>query len=279
MSRALTTSIVLALLLAAPSGSRAGEGLRLHVLDCGVLDGMDAEPFLEGVPDRPERLDMVDRCYLVVHPKGTLLWDAGLPTGFKANAMAWALWIGTLGRTSVEGAAPLVDQLAELGVSDVDYVAFSHAHFDHVGQANDFAGSTWLVQQVEHDWIFSEDLDNDSVWPSLLEGMEDAETVLLSGDHDVFGDGSVEILFAPGHTPGHQCLYLDLPETGPIVLSGDLYHSLENREHRHPPSFNTDRDETRRSMERIEQLLVDRGATLWIQHAPSSGPLAPFVAR
>ncbi len=71
---------------------------------------------------------------------------------------------------------------------------------------------------------------------------------------------------APGHTPGHQVLFLDLEATGPIVLSGDLYHFPESRTLRRVPRFNFDREQTRVSMDRIEAFLEEKGAELWIEH-------------
>jgi len=276
MHRATLAFLLCSTLFAAPAQAA---DLRLHVLDCGRMSGMDAEAFLPEVEERPERLDMVNRCFLVVHPEGTLLWDAGLPRGLSWSAMAWGYWAMTFGKTSIELASPLVDQLEALGMSpaDIDYIGLSHSHFDHVGQAEDFTASTWLVQKVERDWVFDPELDNDSVQTSLLEPLRDSKFVPLEGDHDVFGDGRVQILSSPGHTPGHQCLFVDLEKTGPVVLSGDLYHSLLNRKLRVAPSFNTDRDETGKSMEHIEALLEERGAALWIQHSPDSGIQAPAV--
>ena len=277
----LLASIAILLGLPRPA-SAAAEGLEVHVLDCGALAGMPAQPFLPDMEDRPERLDMVNRCFLVSHPSGTLLWDAGLPSGFLWRLATWGYWLTSIGRTSIQLATPLTDQLAALGVSrsELDYVAFSHSHFDHVGQGAMFTSATWLVQRAEHDWLTAPDFENDSVQLSLLQPLLDAGNAqLLDGDHDVFGDGSVVVLSAPGHTPGHQCLFVDLPGSGPVVLSGDLYHSLLNRERREPPQFNTDREQTRTSMERIETFLRSRGATLWIQHEPRSGPLAPATLR
>ena len=82
----------------------------------------------------------------------------------------------------------------------------------------------------------------------------------------MFGDGSVRILSAPGHTPGHQVLLVDLPETGPVLLSGDLYHFVLSREKRLVPRINVDRDATLASMDRIEALVEEAGARLWIEH-------------
>ena len=102
--------------------------------------------------------------------------------------------------------------------------------------------------------------------PELYVNLRDADTVLLNGDHDVFGDGRVRILSAPGPTPGHQVLFLDLIETGPLVLSGDLYHFQLSREKRRVPTFNVDEEMTLDSMDRVEAFVTEVGATFWIEH-------------
>jgi N-acyl homoserine lactone hydrolase len=62
-----------------------------------------------------------------------------------------------------------------------------------------------------------------------------ARTQMIDGDHDVFGDGTVILKFAPGHTPGHQCLYVEFAKTGGVLVAGDLYHYAEERSlHRMP---------------------------------------------
>jgi glyoxylase-like metal-dependent hydrolase (beta-lactamase superfamily II) len=102
--------------------------------------------------------------------------------------------------------------------------------------------------------------------PPYYADLKDNETVLLDADHDVFGDGRVVIKSTPGHTPGHQCLYLDLRDTGPIVLSGDLYHFAASRELGRVPRFNVDEQQTRASMAALDAFLEETGAELWIQH-------------
>jgi N-acyl homoserine lactone hydrolase len=92
----------------------------------------------------------------------------------------------------------------------------------------------------------------------------------------------VVILSAPGHTPGHQVLFIDLEEYGPVVLSGDLYPTKENREKRLVPSFNFDRDSTLASMERIEAFIEERGARMIVQHSVEDYealPHSPEVLR
>ena len=71
---------------------------------------------------------------------------------------------------------------------------------------------------------------------------------------------------APGHTPGHQVLFVNLPNTGPILLSGDLYHYAEQRKLNRFTSFDVDPAQTKTSREAIEAFLKKTGAQLWIQH-------------
>ncbi len=89
---------------------------------------------------------------------------------------------------------------------------------------------------------------------------------MIDGDYDVFGDGSVRILKAPGHTPGHQVLMLKLKKSGTVLLSGDLNHVRENRRHRRVPPFNTDRADSLASIDRIEAILKNTKGRLVIQH-------------
>ena len=190
-----------------------------------------------------------------------MLWDGGLPSS-TAEADGWD------GNTRLD--RTLADQLAELDLGfdlrSLDYVAFSHMHYDHVGVANEVEGATWLVQGPEYEAMFGDGGAVPAAQPELYENLRDADRVTLDGDHDVFGDGRVRILSAPGHTPGHQVLFLDLAETGPLVLSGDLYHFRLSRAERRVPTFNVDREQTLASMERIEAFVEDVGATFWIEH-------------
>ena len=85
-------------------------------------------------------------------------------------------------------------------------------------------------------------------------------------DHDVFDDGTVVIKFTPGHTAGHQSLFVDLPDTGPIVITGDLYHYYEevNRE----ASFvnHVSNPVTTQSRRKIKDFTEETGAEIWIPH-------------
>ena len=95
--------------------------------------------------------------------------------------------------------------------------------------------------------------------------LRDSPTLVLEGDHDVFGDGSVMLLFTPGHTAGHQALFLQLPNTGAVILSGDLYHFPEELTLNPAPS-GRNAEQVAASKRKIQALIANTGAQLWIQH-------------
>ena len=174
---------------------------------------------------------------------------------------------------------PLLPQLAALGYTpaNITYMALSHYHTDHVANASLFAGSTWIVQKGDRDPILAPRPNPPPAMgrvpdPKFFEGLANAKTIVLNGeDHDVFGDGTVVIKSTPGHTPGHQALFLKLAKTGNVLLSGDLYHYPEEITYKKIPSFDTDKEQTAKSRAMIEDFVKQNHAQLWIQHDYTSG--------
>ena len=87
----------------------------------------------------------------------------------------------------------------------------------------------------------------------------------VNRDKDVFGDQSVVVLDMPGHTPGHKALLVRL-KSGPVLLTGDLYHATEQVPNRGVPSFNTNRADTLASFDRFQAIAKNTGAKVIIQH-------------
>jgi glyoxylase-like metal-dependent hydrolase (beta-lactamase superfamily II) len=202
---------------------------------------------------------------VVEHPAGRLLWDGGLPSAV-AQTTGWHRG-GTFFSQRLD--RPFAEQLAAmgLGMNDFDFMAYSHMHWDHVGVANEVENATLLIQRAEHAAAFAPQITVSGGFErSLYDRLADAETILLEGEHDVFGDGRVRIIAAPGHTPGHQVLFVNLQQHGAVILGGDLYHFRFNRENRRVPRFNFDAEQTLESMTRIDDLLSETEAELWIEH-------------
>ena len=251
-------------------GSRT-DSVRLYVLDGGTLHITDPSRFQLTNAEVAE-LDLAVACYLIVHPKGVLLWDAcavpdseWTPTG---SPVKHHLVLPDGQERDVTIARSLAAQLAEVGYSpeQVTHFALSHYHWDHTANANLFSNATWLVPRAEREAMFAVPPPG-VTRPATYERLRNGKTFDVEGDeHDVFGDGTVVIKAARGHTQGHQLLYVKLPSTGGVVLAGDLYHYPEERTLDRVPTFEFDAAQTRAARTRLEQFLRDTNAQPWIQH-------------
>jgi len=235
--------------------------IKLYVFDCGRLDIPDIAPYQLKREEIATSVMSVP-CFLVAHPKGSLMWDVGAVPDSAIPAGG----TGTL-RQYGSSSKKLETQLAEIGYkpSDMTYLAFSHFHWDHVGNANMFAGATWLTREVERQLMFA-DPPSPRTEPANFSALRNSITLAITGDYDIFGDGTVIIKAAPGHSPGHQVLFVKLQNTGPVVLSGDLYHYPEERTLKRVPTTEFNVQQTVESRAAIEAFLAQTHAQLWIQH-------------
>jgi glyoxylase-like metal-dependent hydrolase (beta-lactamase superfamily II) len=247
------------------------KSLRLYVLDCGKITVANGSS-MGFKPGELVTSNMVTPCFLIVHPRGSMIWDTGeIPdSAFKGGAGPKD------GAYTVD--RPLLPQLAALGYTpaNITYLALSHYHGDHVANANLFAGSTWIVQKGDYDAIVAVSRSNEkktkAVDSAFFTQLLKSKTKALKGeDYDVFGDGTVVIKSTPGHTPGHQSLFLKLAKTGPVLLSGDLYHYPEEMTYKRIPSFDFDMEQTAKSRAMIEEFVKKNNAQLWIQHDYTAG--------
>jgi len=256
---------------AAPATATATTpAVRLYALNCGTLEFKDLRLFADTGEYDGQTATIAVPCFLIRHPKGTLVWDTGLDPKFVQRSDNGARGIRATMEISVE------KQLQQLNLkpTDITYLAFSHMHLDHTGNANLFTASTWILNRTEMQWA-SQPTGGGPVAPDTFSGYQHAKTQLIDGDYDVFGDGTVRILKAPGHTPGHQVLFLTLPKSGKVLLSGDLYHFRRDREQKLVPLFNTNRADTLASFDRIERLVANTKARMIIQHDPQDFKALP----
>jgi len=259
--------LVCAFFLSGTSVASAGSSakppsIQLYALDCGriVFDDMTLFSDTDDYDGKPGML--ADPCFLIRHPRGILLWDTGLgdkiaqtPGGFAINGI----------RLYEDVTLQAQLQKLELTPDDISYVAFSHLHFDHVGNANSFANVTWIINKTELEAALGPNppFGDDA---STISAHDRGKMRLIDGDFDVFGDGTVRILKMPGHTPGHQALALRLSKAGVVLLSGDLYHTRDNRRLGRIPRVNTSRSDTLASMDRFERLVTYLHARVIVQH-------------
>jgi glyoxylase-like metal-dependent hydrolase (beta-lactamase superfamily II) len=234
--------------------------VRLYVLSLGKLSIGDPKSF-GFTKEQLATTDLSVTGYLIVHPRGTLIWDTGVVPDADVGTNA-------RGADRAEGHR-LKDEMRKAGYQpeSITYVAISHYHNDHTANLNYFGGATWLVRQAERDPVFADKPPN-IVVPAHFAALKNAKTTLIhDAEYDVFGDRSAVIKSAPGHTPGHQVLVLRLTHTGIVVLAGDLYHYPEERKAKTiVPVFEYDKDQSLASRAMIEEYVARNRAQLWIEH-------------
>jgi N-acyl homoserine lactone hydrolase len=237
-------------------------------LDCGAFPNFDIAQMSDtfAYPGRTKTL--ANSCYLIRHNNEYMLWD----TGFSSKTIK-----------DFNGAVAMretvVDQLSRIGVDpkQVLIVGISHSHPDHTGQAAQFPRARLLMGKADFDLLAQNNSEDVAPWLTDKANLEE-----VSGDKDVFGDGSVVMLATPGHTMGHYSLLIRLPKFGPVILSGDLWHFSEQVSHNGLPPENMDRAATLASMDRILKAAANLKAKIIIQHEKADVaklPLFPLSAR
>ncbi len=209
---------------------------------------------------------MVVPCFLIRHPKGDLVWDAGLPDTLHAQP---GHQIKTaLGTFSVP--VTFASQLAAANIApgEIEFFAPSHTHLDHIGNVQLLKAATIIINRKEHEFLFGELGYAETERAIFVDAFRDRETITYDNKYDVFGDGKIIIHSMPGHTPGHAVLQVTLNNHGPLLLTGDLFHLAESRQRRIVPSYNFDAMQTLASMTAFESLADELGADVVIQHAP-----------
>ncbi len=268
----IKSSVVLAAVcLLAACGSSTQEpdppAVQLYAMDCGQIAFSDLDYFADDGSLAGQSRTLIVPCYLIRHPSGDLIWDTGLPLAIANMPDGWRPE-GFPAHFVVP--TKLTDQLTQLGLTpaDIEFVSFSHMHSDHTGNGNLFRASTWIVDADERARMFDAEHRADPQDFNNYNELENAETTLIEGDaeYDVFGDGSVRIIQAPGHTPGHTVLMVNLPRSGVVLLTGDMWHLAESRERRLVPRFNTSREQTLASMDKVEQFAEANNALVVRQH-------------
>ena len=266
---------VLALSLSVFGFAEKGFGedrLRMYVLDGGGQDVSDMSDFSYDGLLGGQAAHLTNPIFLIRHPEGDLLWDTGyedeladIPDGMNSGVYHRAL------------DTKLIDQLEQLQLQpkDIRYLALSHLHPDHSGNANLFKDSTLIINELEHRYMFSEEAM--AMFGSSYSELETAKTITFSDEYDVFGDGTVIIISMPGHTPGSSVLLVRLENSGNLLLSGDLYTHDKAREMQSIPTFNTDRQATLNSRKKFEELAVSENARVVVQHSKADFDKLPRV--
>jgi N-acyl homoserine lactone hydrolase len=270
MARVLTGLILAFAVITSAAYAQQGATVgvdRLYVLDCGhgtaPNQGYFAAGYNEGKP-----FDLSDNCYLIHHREGYLLWGTGIADKFleiTSGVPSYRLrphWVVT------RGLARQLDQL-NISPSSIRYIGLTNSHIDHIGNLALFPSATILMQKSELEFAlnrpFEEGMLDDARFKTNL------PVTKLEGDYDVFGDGTVQIIATPSVTPGNQSLLVRLPQSGAILLSGDVIHFQYGWDHRIVPGNVWNKEKTSASFQRLTDVIAENNAKLWIEHDKDEG--------
>jgi glyoxylase-like metal-dependent hydrolase (beta-lactamase superfamily II) len=234
----------------------------LYAFTCGFVT-MPLRSFFADADKSPFRVPVP--AYLIEHAKGLAVFDTGLgvPAYQAMNAM--------------KGVAAEFDALADVGArlraagfdpADVRFIVNSHLHSDHSGGNAALPNATVVVQAPELEAA----KDGGAAYEG---GVFDAghPVLKLSGEHDLFGDGSVTLFPTPGHTPGHQCARV-LLESGPVVLAGDCCYMRRTLDEFALPRITAD-PETHLKSIKLLRSMRERGDRIFYGHDPEQWATMP----
>jgi glyoxylase-like metal-dependent hydrolase (beta-lactamase superfamily II) len=234
MRKAAFASLVLVTLLALwlmPAAAAGPAGMRLYVFTSGSLGGFPKAALQIGGQGNIDWAPV--GFYVIKHPKGNVLFDTGNNDRTIADPAGW--W-GPLAKGFGLKMTPndAIDvQLARIGLKpdEIKYVILGHMHLDHAGNMSKFPKATFVIQNDELRAAWWPDPGYSIYYiPGDFAESKNYNIIRLNGDLDLFGDRSVEVIRAPGHTPGSQFAVVRLPKTGTVVLTSDVVYLKESLE-------------------------------------------------
>lgn len=259
----------------------AATALRLWALDAPTmnLDAGDLVVGAEGMITFPLP------AFLIEHERALILFDTSFAPMLNDDPYAY---FGELTDTLkiVTNSQQRIDrQLSSLGfrTEDVTHVVLSHTHSDHAGGLYLFPQAKFFVGPGEFDWH----ANPCAMQAHLMRGEDLAPTtefdwtVLTPAGYDLLGDGSIQILHTPGHTPGELSCVVKLPSQS-IILTGDTVHLRQGLDQESPDPHDWDAELSRDSIRKLKQVREREDARIWIAHDPQDwtdfgGPLTALV--
>lgn len=204
--------------------------MRLRVLNAGTMKSQAMFAYRGGTPGEERIFGMGG--VLVQHPKGTLLFDAGFGRNVDEHFKTIPRLMQATSQYGKE--TPVAEQLQKAGIK-LDGVVLTHAHWDHVSGLEDLPGVPVWVNQAELDFVHSGDPATALVrsfgeLPYQLYDFSGGPYLGFEKSLDVFGDGSVVLVPAPGHTPGSIVAFITPPDGKRYALVGDMVWQREGVE-------------------------------------------------
>ena len=210
--------------------------------------------------------------YLIRHPQGDVIVDGGNPLAVAYDARAHWGRLADVFEVHMTPEQHCAAQLRELGVApeSIGRVVQTHLHIDHTGALGHFANAQILVHAAELD--AARTLEKPYLQGYMRADYEQPglDWQHCTGDVDLFGDGTVQLLQTPGHAAGHVSLLLELEQTGAVLLTADAVDNRAQWEGRQDPRPLHSAEEAAASRERLPQIASERDPLLVFGHDPEN---------
>lgn len=234
MKRPALLAVVIAVVLvlsSLPAFAQSPAGMRLYVFSSGSLGGFPKGALQIGGQGNIDWAPV--SFYVIKHPKGNVMFDTGNNDKTITNPDGW--W-GPLAKgfgLKMTQNDAMAAQLKKIGLTtaDIKYVVVGHMHLDHGGNISQFPNATLVAQNDEMKAAWWPDVGYSIYYiPGDFADSKSYNMIRLEGDLDLFNDRSIQIVRAPGHTPGSQFAVVRLPKTGTVVLTSDVVYLKESLE-------------------------------------------------
>lgn len=246
-----------------------GDTVKIEMLNVGWISS-SASVWRQG-EDPEQRIRFPVPAYLIETETERILIDTGLNPAAVSDPASY------YGRPEAAMFELELDEgiTAQVDVGTLTRVVVTHLHFDHAGSLSLLPRSVPIaIQRSEWEGAHhTATVKRNFFYPRDYEALEDRDLLLLDGDHDLLGDGSIRLLLTPGHTPGHQSVMV-----GERLLLGiDVAHFAHTLDDKRFPIFADDFAAQARSADRLREMR-DSGITVIPGHDPAvlrPGPLTP----
>lgn len=246
-----------------------GKATKLIALPNAVLSMAESHLMVGGRED--VIYDLPCPSFLIEHPKGLVLFDTGCSPKAAVDPVGyWGAELTAILNPSYTPDLAVDRQLKLLGykLEDVKYVIVSHLHLDHSGGLAMFPGAQCLIMKGELSYAWWPEPRHRSgfILNDLLptRGFDWRE---FEDDTDVFGDGSLQMLKTPGHTPGSSSLLVQLPHRS-ILLTGDAVHIRAQLDTLTPMDIDWNQSMAIESLKRVRDIRESGEVRVWINHDP-----------
>ena len=214
--------------------------------------------------------------FLIKHPAGNVVIDGG--NAIEAAIDKRGHWGAVVDAYDpiMDVADNCTDQCRLVGVDphSVRYVLQSHLHLDHTGAIGHFPNAQIVCQRAEYEYAFKPHWFSAGAYIRADFDRPGLNWKFLGGEYtdnyDLFGDGTIRMIFTPGHAPGHQSFLVTLPRTGPVLLTIDAAYTLDHWENKALPGLVVSSADAANSVEKLRRIASDTNAMIVTGHDPDN---------